>query len=1219
MKILKVELQNINSLRCDTPIVIDFESNRFKDVGLFAITGATGAGKTTILDAITIALYRKVPRFINTNSKAGLLDVVSYGATDALCRITFEAKNERFESQWEVRLTSSSGKLLTNPKEIVYLKNLSSEKILAESKTKCDDEIVRITQLTYEQFLRSVLLAQGEFAAFLSAPAKEKGNLLQQIAGEEIYKKFGEALSNRIGDEKLELARIKSKINTDDLLSDQTINDYQKEEKEQTILIQQLTNEFTQIEIVLNWFDKKAELLKKQTQLEKEKAGFELKLEENRDTLNLLNRHEAAEPFKETLDEIIRFEKEIQKKNERLEKIESEIKDIEINLSKTKEKEQFLRHQVDESDILFKEWLPKLDEVTKIDAEISGIVKTTNNKKHELTELKNSITQVSVSRNENVEKQKQVQVKLNKIEIYLQENKLIPEIEKHFSQWNSSLTIRKSNRYQIAKFNYEIDSFNKEKIAVQSNFEKTTSLYAVEKTTIIQLMEEIKAIEGKLAQNNIDDLITNNKLLETKKALIKELLQLSGSFTDLFKFNKELKEDIKTLGETKNILFEVTGKLEVEIRNAIDSLNDALQIYELENRIISFEEERKKLEEGKPCSLCGSTIHPYVEKYGSLEISNSKKTLDERSVRLEKLKTEKIKTDIALAENNVKLNAGIDKVKANELLISEIQSNFNLYKSGFEINSTHELTDSLQEVEKELAKLSDTITGIQKHLKLKSESELKLNLTREKANRLEVEMATFKVKLKSLELSLLQKSEELKSLTVLTETMESDLTGQLASFQTSLPAVELTTRFIEEMEQRINLFNRTNKECGDIQHAIQQLQAEVVNMDNLLRDKNTLLLKLEVEIKEQSNLYFQLKDNRNGILPAESTPENKREKLQKLVDKSRKDLEAITNEFNRLQIVKSTILGEKEIIAKEQIENHAKIAIAQMVLDEKLKQSDIGSREEVTSMLLPDDTKRLYSEIKKQLDTTSIEIKTLTANLYTDLEKLESEHTFTITEEQQQTEKVNLNFKKEISQNKIAEIKSKFKLDNEIRSRNKGVVAEINSQEEVLKKWQGLLNLLGGSKDAFNTYVQRLTLNNLINLANIHLYKLNRRYSLELNKTYLKGEELNFMLLDHYQTDETRLVDTSSGGEKFLISLSLALGLSDLASHNVSIGSLFIDEGFGSLDSNTLETVISTQETLQAQGKMIGIISHVDNLKERIPVQIEVLKKSNGVSIVEIN
>ena len=162
------------------------------------------------------------------------------------------------------------------------------------------------------------------------------------------------------------------------------------------------------------------------------------------------------------------------------------------------------------------------------------------------------------------------------------------------------------------------------------------------------------------------------------------------------------------------------------------------------------------------------------------------------------------------------------------------------------------------------------------------------------------------------------------------------------------------------------------------------------------------------------------------------------------------------------------------------------------------------------------------------------------------------------------------------------------------------------------------MNLLGGSKHAFNTYVQRLTLLNLINLANIHLFKLNKRYSLKMNETYKAGEELNFMLTDHYQTDEARLVDTSSGGERFLISLALALGLSDLASNNVSIRSLFIDEGFGTLDNDSLETVISTLETLHAQGKMIGIISHVESLKERISAQIQVLKKSNGVSAVEI-
>ncbi|WP_298954280.1 SbcC/MukB-like Walker B domain-containing protein [uncultured Nonlabens sp.] len=198
------------------------------------------------------------------------------------------------------------------------------------------------------------------------------------------------------------------------------------------------------------------------------------------------------------------------------------------------------------------------------------------------------------------------------------------------------------------------------------------------------------------------------------------------------------------------------------------------------------------------------------------------------------------------------------------------------------------------------------------------------------------------------------------------------------------------------------------------------------------------------------------------------------------------------------------------------------------------------------------------------------------------------------------------------------EIKEAFKKDNEIKARNSEVYKSIETQEAICVTWRTLFKIIGNSKDAFNIYVQRLTLKHLLDLANVHLYNLNRRYSLQMETDYKPKEELDFNLIDHYQTDQARLVDTSSGGEKFIISLALALGLSDLASKNVKIDSLFIDEGFGTLDGNTLETVISTLETLQAQGKMIGIISHVENLKERIPTQIKINKKSNGVSVVEL-
>ena len=163
------------------------------------------------------------------------------------------------------------------------------------------------------------------------------------------------------------------------------------------------------------------------------------------------------------------------------------------------------------------------------------------------------------------------------------------------------------------------------------------------------------------------------------------------------------------------------------------------------------------------------------------------------------------------------------------------------------------------------------------------------------------------------------------------------------------------------------------------------------------------------------------------------------------------------------------------------------------------------------------------------------------------------------------------------------------------------------------------LNEMVGSAsgDKFAKFAQGITLDQLIYLANKHLQILSPRY--ELQRSSDSSKLLEIEIIDSFQGDVVRPVSTLSGGESFIVSLSLALGLSALASQKISIDSLFLDEGFGTLDSDSLELALNALNQLQSSGKMVGVISHVEVLKERIPLQIRVMPKGDGTSGLDLN
>ena len=197
----------------------------------------------------------------------------------------------------------------------------------------------------------------------------------------------------------------------------------------------------------------------------------------------------------------------------------------------------------------------------------------------------------------------------------------------------------------------------------------------------------------------------------------------------------------------------------------------------------------------------------------------------------------------------------------------------------------------------------------------------------------------------------------------------------------------------------------------------------------------------------------------------------------------------------------------------------------------------------------------------------------------------------------------------------LGSLEQQIKNDDDARKRREAGGAELQAAEAEALRWGRLKELIGSADGAkFSRFAQSLTLRQLIGLANDHLQVLAERYRLMA----ADGDELDLCIVDLYQASANRPIESLSGGETFLASLSLALGLSAMSSRHHPIDSLFIDEGFSTLDAETLETVLASLENLRAQGKTIGLISHVDLLKERLTTQVRVIRRAGGTSRIEV-
>jgi exonuclease SbcC len=380
---------------------------------------------------------------------------------------------------------------------------------------------------------------------------------------------------------------------------------------------------------------------------------------------------------------------------------------------------------------------------------------------------------------------------------------------------------------------------------------------------------------------------------------------------------------------------------------------------------------------------------------------------------------------------------------------------------------------------------------------------------------------------------------------------------------------------------------------------IQQIQEEIEKYKTQFDEVNTIIDNLKSE-------RFQIfKDN---------DPDKYENKIRLEIYKLEKELEAEKHIFNNLEKESYSLKNKIEDIRQKKLEAEDSLKIKKYKFESLLRENNFVTIENFEESLLSDEEvdslSAKLSNLVRERELISLQI----GEKRKELEEVKSylvEKNITLDQITNEIDVLKSQLKG-VREN-IGSIKQKLSANNEIKESHKGLAREIKLKERNLDKYNTLYDLIGSSDGKkFRSFAQELTFDILIKHANRHLKKITDRYIL----TRDKKEKLCFSVIDNYQAGEIRSTKNLSGGESFIVSLALALGLSSMSSKNVRVDSLFLDEGFGTLDEETLETALDAISNLKQENKTIGIISHLTYIQERIRTHIRLTQKSGGKSII---